>query len=62
MTQNKAKKRRKSIGRPLPKATDKDAEVTTENIEQARAWARKFGSPAYVAMLDAELADAGDFE
>lgn len=62
MTKHKIKKRRKAAGRPLPKATDEDAEITLNDIEQAKAWARKFGSPAFVAMLDAELADDRGFE
>lgn len=45
----------------MPKATDQEAEVTPEDIEQAKMWVQKYGSRKLVALLDAKVKDEGDF-
>jgi len=63
MTKRQVKpKRRKALGRPLPKSTDQDAEITTEDIEQAKMYVEKFGTPPFKGMLAARPEDEGDFE
>lgn len=59
---SKRKPRRKPIGKPLPKAKDEDAEITPEDIEAAKAWAREYGTARYNAMLEATPAGDEDFE
>ena len=56
------RKRRKPLGKPLPKATDEDIEVTAEDIEQAKEWARQNGTPRMIALLEAEAAGNEEFE
>jgi hypothetical protein len=62
MTKRTVKTKRKPLGRPLAKATDKDAEITPEDIERAKMWVSKYGSNRFVAMLEAKPEDEGDFE
>ena len=62
MTKRKAKPKRKPLGRPLSEATEKDAEITPEDIDRAKMFVDKFGSPRLKAMLEAKLEDTGDFE
>ena len=61
MSKRKTVMKRKPIGKPLPVANDSDAEITPQDIEQAKMFVKKYGSPRFVAMLEAKPDDGDDF-
>lgn len=58
---SKRKPRRKQLGQPLAEATEQDAEITPQDIEQAKMFVEKFGTPRLKGMLEAKIKDEGDF-
>lgn len=55
--------RKVPIGKPLhltPKQLDKLAQVTDEDIEQAKKLWRKYAPPVFADLLDAETTEEGE--